>query len=113
MTAIIPIPAFVDNYIRLRITTAITSAAIAARWPVPVFGPARDDPGPEARRGPRLEKRVLNLSRIKEPPHGAALDALPFVSLPNGIPEVRRYHRLPGIGHLIQPLGHDARLSSR
>jgi hypothetical protein len=40
MTAIIPIPAFVDNYIRLRITTAITSAAIA-RWPVPVFGPAR------------------------------------------------------------------------
>jgi len=74
MTAIIPIPAFADNYIRLRITTAITSAAIA-RWPVPLFGPARDDPGPEARRGPRLEKRVLNLSRIKEPPHGAALDA--------------------------------------
>jgi hypothetical protein len=34
MTAIIPIPAFVDNYIRLRITTAITSAAIA-RWRVP------------------------------------------------------------------------------
>jgi len=58
MTAIIPIPAFVDNYIRLRITIAIRSAAIA-RWPVPVFGPARDDPGPEARRGPRLEKRVL------------------------------------------------------
>src|SRR5256885_51989 len=44
---------------------------------------------------------------------GAALDALPFVPLPHGIPEVRRDHRLPGIGHLIQPSRHGARLSSR
>src|SRR2546422_11219047 len=28
---------------------------------------------------------------------GAALDALPFVPLPHGIPEVRRDYRLPGM----------------
>jgi len=57
MTAIIPIPAFVDNYIRLRIPPrSRRRQSRAGRSP---YSDRRDDPGPEARRGPRLEKRVL------------------------------------------------------